>query len=167
MDCNQPVFSVHGILLARILEWVATPCSKGSSWLRNWTRVSCIAGRFFTPEPLGKPHIPYGHDIFLCVENCQPRILYLVKCLLGIRKKSRHFQMKEIYRICHQQTYPKWMSKGSSPNRKEMIQERTFEHQDGRKNIVRKVWVHIVGCPLKISKVCLMVEVETMMLMCF
>ena len=32
----------------RILEWVAYPFSRGSSGLRNWTRVSCIAGGFFT-----------------------------------------------------------------------------------------------------------------------
>ena len=31
----------------RILEWVAYPFSSGSFWLRNWTGVSCIAGRFF------------------------------------------------------------------------------------------------------------------------
>ena len=31
----------------RILEWVAYPFSRGSSWPRNWTRVSSIAGRFF------------------------------------------------------------------------------------------------------------------------
>ena len=40
--------SVHGILQARILEWVAYPFSRGSSWLRNGTEVSCITGRFFT-----------------------------------------------------------------------------------------------------------------------
>ena len=32
----------------RILKWVAYPFSRGSSWPRNWTGVSCIAGRFFT-----------------------------------------------------------------------------------------------------------------------
>ena len=32
----------------RILEWIACPFSRVSSWPRNWTRVSCIAGRFFT-----------------------------------------------------------------------------------------------------------------------
>ena len=32
----------------RILEWVAYPFSSGSSWSRNWTRISCIAGGFFT-----------------------------------------------------------------------------------------------------------------------
>ena len=40
--------SGHGILQARILQWVAVPFSRGSSQLRNWTQVSCIAGRFFT-----------------------------------------------------------------------------------------------------------------------
>ena len=36
------------MLQARILEWVAIPASRGSSWPRDWTRVSSIAGRFFT-----------------------------------------------------------------------------------------------------------------------
>ena len=36
------------ILQARILEWVAFPFSRGSSQPRDWTQVSCIAGRFFT-----------------------------------------------------------------------------------------------------------------------
>ena len=48
MDCNLPGSSVHGILQARILEWIAICSSRGSSWLRDWTQVSCIAGRFFT-----------------------------------------------------------------------------------------------------------------------
>ena len=48
MDCHLPGFFVHGILEARILEWVAMPFSRGSSWPRNQTGVSCIAGGFFT-----------------------------------------------------------------------------------------------------------------------
>ena len=43
MDCI-----VHGILQARILEWVAFPSSRGSSQPRNRTGVSCIAGGSFT-----------------------------------------------------------------------------------------------------------------------
>ena len=46
--CNPMVYTVHGILQARILEWVAFPFSRGSSWPRNQTRISCIAGGFFT-----------------------------------------------------------------------------------------------------------------------
>ena len=48
MDCSLPGFSVHGILQARILEWVAPPFSRGSSWTRDQTWVSHLSGRFFT-----------------------------------------------------------------------------------------------------------------------
>ena len=48
IDCSQSGSSVYGILQARILEWVAIPFSRGSSWPRDWTWVSCIVGRFFT-----------------------------------------------------------------------------------------------------------------------
>ena len=47
-DCSLPGFSVHGIFQARVLEWVAISFSKGSSWPRDRTQVSCIAGRCFT-----------------------------------------------------------------------------------------------------------------------
>ena len=42
---SPPGSSVHGILQARVLEWVAISFSRGSSWPRDWTQVSCIAGR--------------------------------------------------------------------------------------------------------------------------
>ena len=45
---GTPWTVVDGILQARILEWVPYPFSSGSSQRINWTRVSCIAGRFFT-----------------------------------------------------------------------------------------------------------------------
>ena len=47
VDCSLPDFSVHGILQARILEWVSIPFSRGSSRPRNWTWVSRIGGRRF------------------------------------------------------------------------------------------------------------------------
>ena len=50
--------SVHGILQARILEWIAISFSKGSSQPRDHTHVSCISDGLFTTEPLGKPLIP-------------------------------------------------------------------------------------------------------------
>ena len=40
-DCSQLGSSIHGIFQARILEWVASSYSRGSSWLRDWTHVSC------------------------------------------------------------------------------------------------------------------------------
>ena len=41
MNCSQPGSSIHGIFQARVLEWVAI-------LFLNWTRISCITGRFFT-----------------------------------------------------------------------------------------------------------------------
>ena len=40
-------YVVHGILQARILEWIAIPFSRGSSQPKDWTRASCIAGWLF------------------------------------------------------------------------------------------------------------------------
>ena len=48
MDCGPPASSVHGILQARILEWIAIPFSRGSSRPRAHTQASRIAGRFLT-----------------------------------------------------------------------------------------------------------------------
>ena len=48
MNCSPSGSSAHGILQARILEWVAISFSRGSFWPRDQTLVSCIAGGFFT-----------------------------------------------------------------------------------------------------------------------
>ena len=48
MHCSPPGSSVHGILQAGILEWVARPSSWGSSQPRDWTQVSHLTGGFFT-----------------------------------------------------------------------------------------------------------------------
>ena len=48
MYYSLPGSSFHGIFLTRILEWVAIPFSRGSSWPRDRTWVSCTAGGFFT-----------------------------------------------------------------------------------------------------------------------
>ena len=53
--CNPMDYTVHGILQARILEWVAFPFSRGSSQPRDGTRVSHIAGRSFTSWTTRKP----------------------------------------------------------------------------------------------------------------
>ena len=61
MDCRLPGFSVHGILQARILEWVAISFSRGSFPPRGQTRVSyisCTAGKFFTVSITLQHHKP-------------------------------------------------------------------------------------------------------------
>ena len=63
MVCGPPGSSVHGILQARILEWVAIAYSRGSSrpWDRTW--VSLTAGRFFTVWTTSGPKI--NQSLFL------------------------------------------------------------------------------------------------------
>ena len=78
MDCSLPGFSVHEILQARILEWVAISSSRGSSWPKDLTYISCgfcIAGGFFTTEPPRKPLHTYAYSetyihIFIYVSIC-------------------------------------------------------------------------------------------------
>ena len=48
IDCSLPGSSLHGTLQVRILEWVAIPSLRGSSWFRDQTWISCIARGFFT-----------------------------------------------------------------------------------------------------------------------
>ena len=65
MECSLQGSSVHGILQARILEWVAIPFSTGSSHPRGWTWVSCTAGRFFIIWATREAHI-YVYCVHVC-----------------------------------------------------------------------------------------------------
>ena len=60
---SPPDSSVHGILQARILEWVATPFSRGSSWPRDRTHVSCVSCScrwiLYSLSHLGSPNVMY------------------------------------------------------------------------------------------------------------
>ena len=73
MDCSLPGFSVHGVLQARTLEWVAIPSSTGSSWPRDQTCVSYIAGRFFTIwaiREVTESVLSFGKTDFIGVPSC-------------------------------------------------------------------------------------------------
>ena len=54
--CRQILYQLSHKINPRILEWVAFPFSSGSSLPRNGTRVSCIAGRFFTNWAIRKSY---------------------------------------------------------------------------------------------------------------
>ena len=73
-DCGQPSSSVRGVFQARILEWVAISSSRGSSWPRDRTRVSCIASRLFTTETLEKP---LNKQYFSLIVLIRPKFLLL------------------------------------------------------------------------------------------
>ena len=80
MDGSLAGSSVHGIFQARILEWVAIFFPRGSCWPRDQTQVSCIRGRFFTTEPLGKPIDLYIFLQFYC-SHAKLQMHYLFWCL--------------------------------------------------------------------------------------
>ena len=89
--CDVMDYTVHGILQARILEWVAFPFSNGSSWPRNWTGVSYIEGRFFTTEPPGKPCGILGLKFKVSVKLCSSG---------GSRKGSSSFHFPLLETTC-------------------------------------------------------------------
>ena len=102
-NCSLPGSFVHGILQARILEGVAIPLSRGSSWPRDQMWVSCIAGRFFTiwatreallqhlvrgfvpysPIQLGKLFSDCGFFPHFCVQP-RERLQQLAPCSLSV-----------------------------------------------------------------------------------
>ena len=62
MDWSPQVSSAHGILQARILEWVVITFSKGSSWPRDQTQISCIASSFITIWDTREAQCILGHS---------------------------------------------------------------------------------------------------------
>ena len=81
--CDPMDYTVHGILQARILEWVAFPFSRGSSQPRDQIQVSHIAGRFFNSCLKGSPRILewVGYPFFS--GSSQPRNQTGVSCIAG------------------------------------------------------------------------------------
>ena len=55
-DCSPPGSYVRGILQAKIMEWVAIPFSRSSSWPKDQIRISCIAGLFFIVRTTREAH---------------------------------------------------------------------------------------------------------------
>ena len=102
VDCSPPGPSVHGVLQARILEWIAISSSRGPSQLKDRTHVSCIGKHLFNTEPPGKPdiyiyiyiffffHILFSYRVLQDIEYttlyyivgpCWLSVLYTVVCI--------------------------------------------------------------------------------------
>ena len=82
VDFSPPGFSVHGILRARLLVWVAIPISKGSSLPRNRTHISHVAGRFFIIWTTREAPVIHIDILFLILLSIMvyPRILNIIPC---------------------------------------------------------------------------------------
>ena len=87
-----PDSSVHGIHQASILEWVATPSSRGSSQTRDRTCLSCITGGFFTTEPAEKLFLGAPKTLVVCPMIGFATAVSLPLCLSQLlsSQKGRH-----------------------------------------------------------------------------
>ena len=77
MNCSWSGSSVHEILQARLLEWVAKSSSRQSTWSRDWTHVSYVAilaGGSLPPSQPGKP-------IYVCIYMCVCIYIYIYVCV--------------------------------------------------------------------------------------
>ena len=99
MHCSQIIYQLSHKGSPRILEWVAYPLSGGSSWPRNQTGVSCIAGRFFTnwamvnvlSEIIFKrvlSTLMWSPYVCVCVCVCV-RCLFLTNCICSLNHNLR------------------------------------------------------------------------------
>ena len=81
--CEPMDSTAHGILQARILKWVASLFSRGSSQTRDWTHVSRIAGEFFTSWATRKPKILEWVAYPFSSGSSPPRNHTQVSCIAG------------------------------------------------------------------------------------
>ena len=105
MDCSPPHSSLHRIIQARILEWVATSFSRGSSWPRDWTpllrRLHWQAGSLPLAPP-GKPQWNYTNSwIFTYNYNFIFQINYLTPYLNQIQPFSLEAFYPSKWQITH------------------------------------------------------------------
>ena len=88
-DCSPPGSSVHEILQARILEWIAMPSSRASSQTGDQTCVSCVScitGSFFThPSHRGSPKSKYHKGILFWVKLLKKKSFFFL-----LEKKAVH-----------------------------------------------------------------------------
>ena len=96
MDCSLPSSSVHGILQARILEWVAMPSSRGSSQPRDGTQVSHIACRFFTVLSHQGKLLGFSSVQFSSVAQSCPTLSDPVDCSLPGSSTQGIFQARVV-----------------------------------------------------------------------
>ena len=101
MDYSLPGSSIHGILQAKILQWLAIPFSRGSSRCRDGTQVSCVAGRFFIiwvtreAQPLKQPGITLAHSRYLKNGNYSECYSHLITSLKIYLKDYWEFLLQQ------------------------------------------------------------------------
>ena len=109
MDCSLPGSSIHGILQARVLEWVAISFSRGSSQPGDQTQVSRIAGRRFTIWATREAHT-------LCVFYHNKTKMKLKQANKNLSSQSHISVMLDVWTIfsfCHLSPQCQWQNKAT------------------------------------------------------
>ena len=112
MDCSQPGSSVHGILQARVLEWVAIPFSRGSSQPRDWTQLGLLNCRhiLYCLNHQGSPTLkPFPRPLFFLLPlspliQAPPPLSYWYNC--PILCLVTHTQLLKFYMISTSSSLP-------------------------------------------------------------
>ena len=99
MDCCLPGSSVHGILQARIQEWVAIPFSRGPSQPRDRTRVSTLQADSLPSEPQGKQKL---NQPFIMDQHYWPDIFSIIHLNIPTINKDKKFYGKHMTYIFQQ-----------------------------------------------------------------
>ena len=99
VDCNLPGSSVHRIVQARILEWVAISFSRRSSRPRDWTQVSRIVGRCFTIWATNCSSNPWASVLWKAFEKND---CFLRKKLTHLLRPSSQRQWYvRLFKVCY------------------------------------------------------------------
>ena len=113
MDCSPPGSSVHGVLQARLLEWIVMPSSKGSSQPSDQTRVSYvswISGGFFTTnatwEALGRFHNVLLSFIVSLISFIQGKTIHGLD-EYSVSQTVEHFPVDVLAKISETETWLK------------------------------------------------------------
>ena len=169
MDCSPPGSSLHGILQARVLEWVAISFSRESSWCRDQTRVSCIPGRRFYLWATREAHISdtcrsketnkinhhHGSTTQLNSYQHMTNIVYPYSPLLPqyLKTNPRHYIISSVNtsegynQFKNQLTFGKTWQKNSiclleSSCRCQLVNFHVLNHSQG----LTHYWKHILHC---------------------
>ena len=111
VDCSLPDSPVHGILEARLLEWVAIRFSRGSSWPRDRTWVSCIARKYFTIWGTRQAHRRY--DMIYLLRRRYIFIKDVIYCIsiFYLMNGMHWFLIQTILQVCNKaQLGYRWLS---------------------------------------------------------
>ena len=138
LDCSLPGSFVHGIFQARIQKWVAIRSSRGSSWLKDRTCVSCIAGRFFTHWAIAEAS---NQTLRWLNTYCPPRTLSYHERASSYPGPAGAAELKDPDGC--------WQSEGLSVR---LIQERIHRKQE---SLVEKARLHWASVPAEFLTGCI------------